>query len=112
MTIAKQVWNQYYAPVFKTEDELILAVYSHAIIDPLYLPAYPIGHIIDFQLENFLKGKNMGDEVTRIYKLGRLNPDLWMERAVGEKVSVQALLQQTEKAAKNVSSKPKKTPKK
>lgn len=112
LNIAKQVWNQYYAPIFKTEDELILAVYSHAIIDPLYLPAYPIGHIIDFQLENYLKGKNMGDEVARIYKLGRLNPDLWMERAVGEKVSVQALLQQTEKATKNVSSKSKKTPKK
>ena len=101
--IAKQVWNQYYAPVFKVKDEPILAIYSHAIIDPLYLSAYPIGHIIDFQLENYLKGKNMGEEVTRIYRQGRLEPNLWMERAVGEKVSVHALIHQAEKAAKELS---------
>lgn len=105
--IAKQVWNQYYAPIFKVKDEPILAIYSHAIIDPLYLSAYPIGHIIDFQLENFLKGKNMGEEVTRIYKLGRLEPNLWMQRAVGEKVSVQTLIHHTEKAARELSGLPK-----
>lgn len=100
--IAKQVWNQYYAPVFKTNDEPILAVYSHMIIDPLYLSAYPIGHIIDFQLESYLKGKNMGEEVTRIYKQGKLNPDLWMQKAVGEKLSAQPLLDRTEQAVKNL----------
>lgn len=102
ISIAKDVWNQYYAPVFKTQNESILAIYSHMIIDPLYLSAYPIGHLIDFQLESYLKDKNMGDEVSRIYKLGRLNPDLWMERAVGEKISVQSLLNSTTTAVKNV----------
>ena len=61
ISIAKDVWNQYYAPVFKTQNESILAIYSHMIIDPLYLSAYPIGHLIDFQLESYLKDKNMGD---------------------------------------------------
>ena len=103
--IAKQVWNKYYAPVFKCENEPILAIYSHAIIDPLYLSAYPIGHIIDFQLESYLKGKNMADEVTRIYRQGRLEPNLWMERAVGEKISVHSLIHRTEQAVKNVSGK-------
>ena len=105
INIAKQVWNKYYAPVFKCENEPILAIYSHAIIDPLYLSAYPIGHIIDFQLENYLKGKNMGDEVIRIYRQGRLEPNLWMERAVGEKISVHSLIHRTEQAVKNVSGK-------
>ena len=118
ISIAKEVWNLYYAPVFKAKDEPILAIYSHSIIDPLYLSAYPIGHIIDFQLENYLKGKNMGEEVTRIYKLGRLEPNLWMQRAIGEKVSVQALIQHTDKAVKELTgqskgkSQPKSQPKK
>lgn len=111
-SIAKEVWNQYYAPVFKVKDEPILAIYSHMIIDPLYLSAYPIGHIIDFQLESYLKGKNTGEEVTRIYKMGRLNPDLWMQRAVGEKLSVQPLLDATATAVQHVNAKKNKDTKK
>lgn len=110
--IAKQVWNEYYAPVFKVKDEPILAVYSHMIIDPLYLSAYPIGHLIDFQLESFLKDKNTGEEVSRMYKIGKLNPDLWMQKAVGEKVSAQPLLERTEIAVRNMEKKKTKTNKK
>ena len=43
---------------------------------PLYLSAYPIGHIIDFQLENYLKGKDLAQEIDRIFAIGRLTPDL------------------------------------
>lgn len=45
--------------------------------------------------------------MTRIYKLGRLEPNLWMQRAVGEKVSVQTLIHHTEKAARELSGLPK-----
>ena len=48
INIAKEVWNTYYAPVFGSKDEPILAVYSHMIDAPLYLSAYPLGHLIDF----------------------------------------------------------------
>ena len=106
--IAQQVWNQYYAPVFKMKDEPILAIYSHMIVDPLYLSAYPIGHLIDYQLEDYLKDKNMGTEVCRIYKMGRLTPEIWMERAVGQKLSSSSLLSDTEKAVKNLNAKKKK----
>lgn len=108
LRIAKEVWNQYYAPVFKTKDEPILAIYSHMIIDPLYLSAYPIGHLIDFQLESYLADKNMGEEVTRIFKQGRLTPGLWMERAVGQGLSANPLLERTSKAVSNLSVKKKK----
>lgn len=108
LRIAKEVWNQYYAPVFKTKDEPILAIYSHMIIDPLYLSAYPIGHLIDFQLESYLADKNMGEEVTRIFKQGRLTPGLWMERAIGQGLSANPLLERTSKAVSNLSVKKKK----
>ncbi len=99
LQIAKSVWNQYYAPIFKVEDQTILACYSHMIVDPLYLSAYPIGHLIDFQLENYLEGKNIGKEVQRIYSMGRLTPDIWMQRAVGQSLSVQPILEAASSAA-------------
>lgn len=112
ITIAKDVWNQYYAPVFKVKDEPILAIYSHMIVDPLYLSAYPIGHIIEYQLESYLKGKVIGDEVCRIYKQGRLTPDLWMQRAVGEKLSAQPLIKRTAQAVDSMNKAQKKSKKK
>jgi hypothetical protein len=113
--IAKEVWNQYYAPVFGVKEQPILAIYSHMIKVPLYLSAYPIGHIIDFQIGNYLKGKDLGDEVCRMYAMGRLTPKLWMERAVGSQINNTELLTSTETAIKRVNEAmktAKKTPKK
>lgn len=104
LNIAKSVWNEYYAPIFKIENQTILACYSHMIVDPLYLSAYPIGHLIDFQLEQFLKGKNIGNEVQRIYSMGRLTPNLWMQRAVGQELSASPLLTATSQAVEFVTS--------
>jgi len=100
--IAKEVWNQYYAPVFGIKDQPILAIYSHMICSSLYLSAYPIGHIIDFQIENYLKDKNLGDEVCRMFAMGRLTPKLWMERAVGNQINTTELLTSTQTAITKV----------
>jgi hypothetical protein len=62
------------------------------IDSPLYLPNYPYGHIIQFQLEQQLKGKNIADEIQRIYPAGRLTPQHWMRHAVGSEVSTKPLL--------------------
>lgn len=102
INIAKEVWNQYYAPIFGISNEPILAIYSHMIDAPLYLSAYPIGHIIDFQLGQYFKGKNLGTEIERMYAIGRVNPNLWMQRAVGANVSVDPLLVATNNAISNV----------
>ena len=102
MRIAQGVWNQYYAPVFGIQDQNILAIYSHMIDSPLYLSAYPIGHIIDFQIGNYLKNKNLGDEVLRMYAMGRLTPKLWMERAVGTQINTTELLSSTQKAINKI----------
>ena len=92
IAIARKVWNQYYAPILGEENSTILAIYSHMIDSPLYLPNYPYGHIIQFQLEQQLKGKNIADEILRIYPVGRLTPQHWMRHAVGSEVSTQPLL--------------------
>lgn len=95
---AKEIWNQYYADAFGVKDSPILAIYSHMIDNPLYLSNYPIGHLIDFQLDGYLNGKNFADEVLRIYKQGRLIPQYWMKEAVGGEISIQPLLMATDQA--------------
>jgi len=102
ITIAKDVWNKYFAPVFGTKDEPILAIYSHMIDAPLYLSAYPVGHLIDFQIEQQIKGKNFANEVQRIYTQGRLIPNVWMKGAVSNNVSIQPMLDATDEALKKV----------
>ena len=96
--IANDVWNSYYAPVFGIKDSPILAIYSHMIENPLYLSAYPIGHLIEFQIREYTKDKNLGNEMIRMCIQGRLIPDIWMKQAVGNEVSIKPLLESTKRA--------------
>ena len=98
--IAQEVWNKYYAKYLGEEDSPILAIYSHMIDSPLYLANYPYGHIIQFQLEQQLKGKVVADEIQRIYPAGRLTPQHWMRHAVGSEVSTKPLLTAAHEAVK------------
>jgi hypothetical protein len=102
LRISKEIWNQYYAPVFGIEDQPILAIYSHMIKLPLYLSAYPLGRLIQFQLEAYLEGKNFAKEVERMFTLGRITPKYWMLQAVGEELSVQSLIESTKNAVEKV----------
>ena len=98
MKIAKDVWNEFFADTFEIKDSTILAIYSHMIAYPLYLSAYPIGHLIEFQLEKQLEGKNMGEEMERIYCAGRIIPQLWMKNAVNTKLSGAPMLEAVQNA--------------
>jgi len=93
LSIARDVWNRYYAPIFTVKDVEILAVYSHMISNGLYLPDYPLGHIISFQLAKQFRGKDFGAEFERVARQGRLTPNAWMQGAVGGPLSAQALLE-------------------
>jgi hypothetical protein len=93
LRLSKEIWNEYFAPVFGIKDETILAIYSHMISYPLYLGAYAFGQIIEFQLEKYLNGKDFATEVERIYRLGRLTPNQWMLQATGNSLSPEPLLQ-------------------
>jgi hypothetical protein len=98
MRIAKDIWNRYYKDVFGGEDETILAIYSHMIDNPLYLSAYPLGHLISFQLEQHLAGKHFANEIQRIFEQGTVIPQLWMKGGVGEPLSIDPILKASEKA--------------
>jgi hypothetical protein len=103
--IAKDIWNRYYAPVFHQNDVVLLGVYSHMIDSFLYLPDYPIGHMIAFQIEEQMKKAGaIGPEFERMAKEGRVIPDLWMENATGRPVGPEALLEATKKALAAASS--------
>jgi len=94
--ISKDVWNRYYAPVFHKRDVVLLGVYSHMIDSFLYLPDYPIGHLIAFQIEEQMKkAGNIGPEFERMAKMGHVTPDLWMINATGRPVGPEALLEAT-----------------
>ncbi|MDR2914277.1 MAG: hypothetical protein LBV74_05540 [Tannerella sp.] len=96
--LSKEIWNKYYAPVYGIRDETVLAIYSHMIGYPLYLSAYAFGQIIEFQLENHFKGKDFASEVDRIFKLGRLTPNVWIKEATGKPLSVEPLLEAVRKS--------------
>ncbi|MCX6261512.1 MAG: hypothetical protein NTY95_11915 [Bacteroidia bacterium] len=99
-TIATDTWNKYFAPVIGVKDSPILAIYSHMVDSPLYLANYSYGHIVQFQIEEFLKGKKLSDEIDRMFKQGRLTPQQWMIGAVGSKISAQPILNALDKVLK------------
>jgi hypothetical protein len=94
---AVDTWNKYFASVMGIKDSPILAIYSHMVEVPLYLPNYSYGHIVQFQLEEFLKGKKLPDEIDRMFEQGRLTPQQWMMGATGSKISVQPILNSLER---------------
>ena len=94
--IAKEIWNAYYEPILGEHDCILLAVYSHMVNAPMYLPNYPLGHIVQYQLEEHLAKcktqQEFAQEYMRIYRLGRLTPKQWMIEAVGEAPSIDPIL--------------------
>lgn len=105
IAIAKGIWNQYFAPVFGIRDQVILAVYSHMIDYTLYLPHYAIGNVIQFQIEDFLRGKALGPEMERMCLAGNIMPQLWMKNAVGREISVMPMLKAVDRALQIASKK-------
>lgn len=97
MQIARDVWNKYYT-CFDTKDEIMLSCYTHMIFHSLYLPNYPIGQLIQSQLNKQLEGKVMGEEMERIYLYGRIIPQQWMRHAVGSNINGKPILENVEKA--------------
>jgi hypothetical protein len=99
LRIAREIWNTYYAPVFKQRDVVLLAIYSHIIHSFLYTPDYPLGHLIAHQIEEqIVKTGSVGPEVERMARVGNVAPDLWMRNATGSAVGAEALLAATKRA--------------
>ena len=98
---AIEVWNKYFAPVIGVKDSPILAIYSHMVEVPLYLPNYAYGQIIENQIENYIADKKFSDEVDRIFRQGKLTPQQWMTGATGTKISAQPMIEALNKALEN-----------
>jgi hypothetical protein len=100
LQLCRDVWNKYYAPVFKKKDVVYTeGIYSHMIHSFLYLPDYPLGHLIAFQIEaQIRKARDLGGEFERMAKQGNIAPDIWMKEATGAPVGPKALLDATEAA--------------
>ncbi|HPN33746.1 MAG TPA: hypothetical protein PK843_04480 [bacterium] len=104
LRISREIWNTYIAPLINVTDSPLLAIYSHLIDAGLYLPDYSLGHIIMFQIEQYLHDRNLGQEMERMCKLGALTPDVWMQSAVGGPLSAEPLLQATRAAIRTLNS--------
>ena len=70
----------------------------------LYLPDYPLGHLIAFQVEEHFRSPNgpMGAEFERICQLGSITPDAWMQQAVGARLSAEPLLAAAARALETI----------
>jgi len=106
VSMAKELWNKYFEPMFGIKDSPILAIYSHMVAYGLYLPDYSVGFMIQAQIEAFLKGddlatikgRNLAREMERMCVQGRISPDVWMKGAVGSELSPDAMLKAAEDA--------------
>jgi hypothetical protein len=101
LEMARGVWNRWYAPVLGVKDSALLGIYSHMIHSLLYLPDYPLGHLISAQIEEHLAALppgQLGAEVERMAIQGKLAPDLWMKGATGAPVSAEPLLSAARRA--------------
>jgi oligoendopeptidase F len=98
LNFSTDVWNKYFSPVFGVKDSPILAIYSHMVEFPLYLPNYAYGQIIENQIEGYVRTRKFSDEVDRIFKLGKLTPQQWMMAATGEKITAQPMIDALNKA--------------
>jgi hypothetical protein len=98
LTAAREIWNTYYAGIFGVRDQVILAVYSHMIDSTLYLPDYSIGHVIQLQIEEYLRDKTVGPEIERMLAAGNIPPQFWMKNAVGSEISVEPMLKAVDRA--------------
>jgi hypothetical protein len=97
--IAQNVWRRTFGRVMKKQDTALLAVYSHMLAYPLYLSNYPLGHLIEFQLdEHFRSHGDLAGEFERVSRIGNVTPDLWMRTAVGATLSAQPLATAAERA--------------
>lgn len=101
-SLAIDIWNEFYAPVFGVQDQPILAIYSHMINSPIYLSNYAFGHLIQFQVEQYLKSADFAPEVVRLFKIGSITPNAWMQAGLNEDISISSLIKEAGIAAERI----------
>ena len=100
--IAKSVWDRHFAPILGSKGSTLLGIYSHMINYGLYLPDYPLGHIIAFQMEEYFREHSLGKEMERMCAQGSLTPGEWMRLAAGTGISPGPLIKAAARALKGI----------
>ena len=95
LRIAADIWSEFFRPYFGPDPYYLPAAYQHMIGYPLYLANYVLSDIALQQMRAYVLGKDVASELKRWYAIGRLTPDVWMERAVGAPLSVEPFLRKT-----------------
>ena len=98
LRLAGELWDRYYARDYGPDRYHLLAAYQHMVAYPLYLPDYALGHIVSHQIASRLRSRDLAAETQRICAIGRVTPELWLRRAVGEGLSAAPLLRDAEVA--------------
>ncbi len=96
--IGDAVWKEFYARIFGAEGHGLMSVYSHMLWGDFYLAEYPMGLVMAYQIRKHLEGKPLPVEMERMCRVGRIYPEEWMKTAVGQKISVRPLLDDTKRA--------------
>ncbi len=68
----------------------------------LYLADYPLGHLIQYQIETYLADKPIGPEMAGMCQSGRILPQEWMKAAVGSTITVSPLLNSVNTALERI----------
>jgi hypothetical protein len=101
--IGDEVWAEFFAPVLGENGYGLMSVYSHMLWGTFYLAEYPLGYIIAYQVRRHLRGRpDLADEMSRMCRLGDIYPDAWMTAAVGERVSVEPMLEDAAAALERI----------
>ncbi len=96
--IGDEVWDEFYARIFGAAGHGLMSVYSHMLWGEFYLAEYPLGYVLAYQVRKHLEGRPLAKDMERICALGRIYPEDWMKAAVGQKISVEPLLDDTRAA--------------
>ena len=96
--IGDALWKEFYAKIFGRESHGLMSVYSHMLWGDFYLAEYPMGLVMAYQIRKHLEGKPLPAEMERMCGVGRIYPEQWMNAAVGQRISVKPLLDDTRKA--------------
>ncbi|MBU0617528.1 MAG: hypothetical protein KKI02_07410, partial [Planctomycetes bacterium] len=97
LQIAADIWAEFFESYFGPDPYYLPAAYQHMIGYPLYLANYVLSDVALQQMRAHVRGKDVASELIRWYTIGRLTPDVWMERAVGAPLSVEPFLRDTER---------------
>ncbi|MCA1757241.1 MAG: hypothetical protein LC649_07275, partial [Bacteroidales bacterium] len=92
-SITTGIWNQYYSEIFGgLSDQHILAIYNHFITGSHYLYNYYMANVIVLQLSDAFEGDNLAANLENACLEGETLPELWMVRATGEDISLNAVI--------------------